>query len=169
MSMSEVQSEMKQEMANQIQESLDGRLGPMEEDMNETKEMIDQMYQLMSTSNGQSQNQNRFGQNRNNGGNFQRQFQRGNNNSGQRRNWQNGQNKSNGSASNGFNVQCSYCKRWRHTIANCILDLLKNELQKKGFKISRGNGFGNNGGNFRPGQGKGNGGKGGFNRNPISK
>ena len=160
MSMSEVQSEMKQEMANQIQESLDGRLGPMEEDMNETKEMIDQMYQLMSTSNGQSQNQNRFGQNRNNGGNFQRQFQRGNNNSGQRRNWQNGQNKSNGA--NGFNVQCSYCKRWRHTIANCIL--LKNELQKRGFRISRGNGFGNNGGNFRPGQGKGNGSKGGFNK-----
>ena len=64
------ESEMKQEMANQIQESLDGRLGPMEEDMNETKEMIDQMYQLMSTSNGQSQgqNQNRYGQNRNNGG-----------------------------------------------------------------------------------------------------
>ena len=159
MSMSDVQSEMKQEMANQIQESLDGRLGPMEDEMSETKEIVDQMYQLMSgSSNNQGQNQNRFSQNRNNGGNFQRQFQRGNGNSGQRRNWQNGQNKGNGS--NNFNVQCTYCKKWRHTIANCIF--LKDDLRKKGFKITRGNGFGNNGGNFRPGQGRNN--RGGFNK-----
>ena len=48
--------------------------------MSETKEMIDQMYQLMSGSNDQGKNSHRFSQNRYNGGNFQRQFQRGNGN-----------------------------------------------------------------------------------------
>ena len=66
------------------------------------------------------------------------------------KNWQNGQNK--GQGFNGSNVQCSYCKRQRHTVANCIL--LREELKRRGFKISKGNGFGSNGGKFRPGQGK---------------
>ena len=160
MSINEVHSEIKQEMVDQIQESLDGRLGPMETEMSETKEIVDQLYQLMSSNNSQGQNQHRYSQNRYNGGNFQRQ--RGNGNSGQRKGWQNGQNKSQGF--NGSNVQCSYCKRPRHTVATCVF--LQNELKRRGFKILKGNGFGSNGGNFRPGQGKGNG-RGGFNRNPF--
>ena len=37
---------------------------------------------------------------------------------------------------------------------NCIF--LKEDLRKKGFRISKGHKFGSNRGNFRPGQGRGN-------------
>ena len=139
-------------MCSQFQDTLEERFAPM-------NEAVEHLYQLVSENTGQAQNQSRFGQNgRNSGGYFQRQFQRGNGNSGQRRNWQNGQNK--GQGFNGSNVQCSYCKRQRHTVATCIP--LREELRRMGFKISKGNGFGSN---FRPGQGKG---KGGFgNRNQF--
>ena len=152
MSMLESQTEMNKEMYSQFQETLEERFTPM-------NEAVEHLYQLVSESSSQGQNQHRFSQNRHNGGYFPKQFQRGNGNSGQRKAWQN--NKSQGF--NGSNVQCSYCKRQRHTVANCIL--LREELKRRGFKITKGNGFGSNGGNFRPGQGKG---RGGFNnRNPF--
>ena len=40
--------ETHQEMFNQLQDTIDERLGPMEEGMYETKDMIDQVYQMIS-------------------------------------------------------------------------------------------------------------------------
>ena len=152
MSMLESQTEMNKEMYSQFQETLEERFTPM-------NEAVEHLYQLVSENSGQGQNQHQFSQNRHNGRYFPKQFQRGNGNSGQRKTWQNNK----GQGFNGSNVQCSYCKRQRHTVANCIL--LREELKRRGFKITKGNGLGSNGSNFRPGQGKG---RGGFNnKNPF--
>ena len=78
LSMLESQTEMNKEMYSQFQETLEERFTPM-------NEAVEHLYQLVSENSGQGQNQNRFSQNRYNGGNFQRQFQRGNGNSGQRK------------------------------------------------------------------------------------
>ena len=40
--------ETHQEMFNQLQDTIDERLGPMEEGMCETKDTLDQVYQMIS-------------------------------------------------------------------------------------------------------------------------
>ena len=65
--------ELNQEIFNQLQDTIDERLGPMEEGMYETKDMIDQVYQVISQgqqnqgqmgfNQGQNKMQNRFGSN----------------------------------------------------------------------------------------------------------
>ena len=66
--------ELNQEIFNQLQDTIDERLGPLEEGMYETKDMIDQVYQMISQGQqnqgqmgyqGQNQMQNRFGSNQN--------------------------------------------------------------------------------------------------------
>ena len=70
--------EIHQEIFNQLQDTIEERLGPMEEGMYETKDMIDQVYQMISQgqqqqqnqaqmkfNQGQGQNQNRFNQGQN--------------------------------------------------------------------------------------------------------
>ena len=120
--------------------------------------MIDQVYQMISQgqqsqgqmrfnqgqqsqgqlrfNQGQGQMQNRFGQNRfNRGGQSQGQSQ----NFGQKRNGQNGSNKP---QFNNREVFCTYCKKYRHQVANCLT--LKAELKRRGYKIASGtNGFQN--------------------------
>ena len=130
-----------------LQDTIDERLGPMEEGLYETKDMIDQMYQMISQgqqnqgqmrfNQGQGQMQNRFGQNQNrfNRGRGQGQSQ----NFGQKRNGQNGSNKP---QFNNKEVFCTYCKKYRHQVANCLA--LKDELKRRGYKIANGtNGFQN--------------------------
>ena len=148
--------ETHQEMFNQLQDTIDERLGPMEEGMYETKEMIDQMYQMISQgqqnqgqmrfNQGQGQLSNRFGQNQN-------KFNRGrgqNQNFGQKRGGQNGFNRNGG---NNREVFCTFCKKYRHQVGNCIA--LKAELRKRGYRIAGGtNGFGNG---FNGGQRNGDG------------
>ena len=116
-----------------------------------------------------------------NGGNgFPKQFQNSGRGRGQGQNQgqrgNNGYFSSNFRQNNGGNngikeVQCTYCNRWRHTIANC--GFLKADLRKKGFRIAvnsmnpnnlyrenynpnRG-GFRNRNNFSRPGQGRGRG------------
>ena len=54
--------ETHQEMFNQLQETIDERITPMEEGMYETKEMLDQVYQMISQGQ-QNQGQMRFNSN----------------------------------------------------------------------------------------------------------
>ena len=54
--------EAHQEMFNQIQDTIEERLGPMEEGMCETREMMDQVYQMISQGQ-QNQGQMRFNSN----------------------------------------------------------------------------------------------------------
>ena len=157
--------EIHQEIFNQLQDTIEERLGPMEEGMYETKDMIDQVYQMISQGQqqqqnqgqmkfiqGQGQNQNRFnqGQNRfNNRGRGQSQ------NFGQRRNGQ--QFRQNRNGFNNKEVFCTFCKKYRHQVGNCIA--LKAELRKRGYKIAGGTNGGYNGTNGqRNGQVQGRGG-----------
>ena len=153
--------ETHQEMFNQLQDTIDERLGPMEEGMYETKEMIDQVYQMISQgqqnqgqmrfNSNQGQIPNKFGQNQNRfnkGGHGQTQ------NFGQKKPGQNNFNRNGG---NNREVFCTFCKRYRHQVGNCIA--LKAELRKRGYRIANntngfGNGFGNgsNGGQRNGGQ-----------------
>ena len=170
---------------HQIHESINEKLVPVHETMSETKEMVDQMYQMAMGNNGGNNGGSRFNNqpNRYNGGNgFPKQFQNLGRGRGQGQNQ--GQRGNNGYFSNnnfrqnngGNNsgtkeVQCTYCNRWRHTIANC--GFLKTDLRKKGFRIAvnsmnpnntyrenynpnRG-GFRNRNNFSRPGQGRGRG------------
>ena len=167
--------ETHQEIFNQLQDTIDERLGPMEEGMYETKDMIDQVYQMISQgqqnqgqmrfNSNQGQNNNRFGQNQN-------RFNRGRGqtqNFGQKRGGQNNFNRNGG---NNREVFCTFCKRYRHQVGNCIA--LKAELRKRGYRIANNtNGFGNgsnggqrNGGQPNRGGANNRGGKNGFqNRN----
>ena len=82
---------------------------------------------------GQGQISNRFGQNQNrfNKGRGQAQnFQ----NFGQKRGGQSGQNGFNRNGGNNREVFCTFCKKYRHQVANCIA--LKNELRRRGYKIA---------------------------------
>ena len=138
----------------------------MEEGMYETKDMIDQVYQMISQgqqqqnqgqmrfNQGQGQNQNRFNQGQNRFNNRGRGHSQ---NFGQRRNGQQfGQNRNGG---NNKEVYCTFCKRYRHQVGNCIA--LKAELRKRGYKIAGGTTGGFNGTNgHRNGQAQG---RGGFN------
>ena len=133
-------------MYRKLNKSFDTRLWLMEHGVNDKLEKMTQQFQMMIEH--YKQNQNRFGQNKNHG----RKIQKSNKKLGQGKNWQNRQNKGNGLKE--LDVQCTYCKRWRHTVADCTL--FRDELGRRGFKIMQGNGSGNNYGNFKPGQGKGN-------------
>ena len=139
--------ETHQEMFNQLLDTIYEKLGPMEEGMYETRDMIDQVYQMISQGQqnqgqirfnlGQGQMQNRFGQNQNrfNRGHGQGQSQ----NFGQKRN---GQNESFRNGGNNKEVFCTYCKKYRHQVANWLA--LKAELKRRGYKIANGtNGFQN--------------------------
>ena len=158
-----ITEETHQEIFNQLQDTIDERLGPMEEGMYETKEMIDQVYQMISQgqqnqgqmrfNSNQNQLPNKFGQNQNRfskGGRGQSQ------NFGQKKAGQNNFNRNGG---NNKEVFCTFCKRYRHQVGNCIA--LKAELRKRGYRIANntngfGNGNGSNGGQRNGGQ---------FNRN----
>ena len=164
MAMNEETQQQQQEMFNQLQDTIDERLGPMEEGMHETKDMIDQMYQMISQSQqsqgqqnqgqmrfnqGQGQMANRYGQNQNrfNRGRGQGQSQNFGQNFGQKRGGQNGSFRNGG---NNKEVFCTYCKKYRHQVANCIA--LKAELKRRGYKIASGtNGFQNGFGGQRNG------------------
>ena len=141
--------ETHQEIFNQLQDTIDERLGPMEEGMYETKDMIDQMYQMISQGQ-QNQGQMRFNQNQ---GQMTNQFGQNQNrfNRGQRQTQNFGQKKGgnhfvqgnfNKNGGNNREVFCTFCKRYRHQVGNCIA--LKAELRKRGYRIAGGtNGFGN--------------------------
>ena len=170
---------------HQIHESINEKLVPVHETMSETKEMVDQMYKMAMGNNGGNNGGSRFNNqpNRYNGGNgFPKQFQNLGRGRGQGQNQgQRGNNgyfsnnnfrQNNGGNNSGIKeVQCTYCNRWRHTIANC--GFLKTDLRKKGFRIAvnsmnpnntyrenynpnRG-GFQNRNNFSRPGQGRGRG------------
>ena len=129
--------------------------------MNETKEMLDQVYQMISQGQ-QNQGQNRF--NPNQGQTFNRFGQnqnRSNRNQGQTQNFgqkKGGQNGTNNRGGNNREVFCTFCKRYRHQVGNCIA--LKAELRRRGYKIASGtNGFGNGNGGPRNGSGPNRGGQ----------
>ena len=147
-------------MMSQFKDSLeDVLMEKVEDGLVETREMVDQLYQMITgnqnqtSGQGQGQGYGRFGnnnrgfQNRGRGG---QGFQRRNGNQG----------RGNYFGNNFRDQQCSFCKRWRHSIANC--QLLLAELRKRGCRIAKNGGFGN-GGNFSQnrnngGFGRGNGG-----------
>ena len=131
-------------MYRKLNKSFDTRLWLMEHGVNDKFEKMTQKFQMIIEH--YKQNQDRFGQNKN----HRRKQKISNRKLGQRKNWQNRQNKGNGLKE--FDVQCTWCKRWRHTVADCTL--FRDELRRRGFKIKQGNGSGNNDGNFRPGLGK---------------
>ena len=145
--------EIHQEIFNQLQDTIEERLGPMEEGMYETKDMIDQVYQMISQGQQQQQQQQnqgqmKFGQNQNRFNQAQGRFNnrgRGQSqNFGQRRNGQQfGQQNRNGF--NNREVFCTFCKKYRHQVGNCIA--LKAELRKRGYKIAGGTNGGYNGTN----------------------
>ena len=154
--------EAHQEMFNQLQDTIDERLGPMEEGMCETRELMDQVYQMISQGQqNQNQGQMRFNSNQGQGfnqfGQNQNRFNKGGRgqtqNFGQKKPGQNNFNKNGG---NNREVFCTFCKRYRHQVANCIA--LKAELRKRGYRIANNtngfgnNGFGNNGGQRNGGQ-----------------
>ena len=107
----------------------------------------------MRFNSNQNQLPNKFGQNQNRfnkGGRGQSQ------NFGQKKAGQNNFNRNGG---NNREVFCTFCKRYRHQVGNCIA--LKAELRKRGYRIANntngfGNGNGSNGGQRNGGQ---------FNRN----
>ena len=146
--------EIHQEMFNQLQDTIEERLGPMKDGMNETKDMLDQVFQIISQGQqnqgqrfnpNQGQNFNRFSQNQNRSNRNQGQTQ----NFGQKKGGQNGTNNRGG---NNREVFCTFCKRYRHQVGNCIA--LKAELRRRGYKIASGaNGFGNGNGGPRNGSG----------------
>ena len=96
----------------------------------------------MRSNQGQGEMQNRFGQNQNT---FNRGCGQGQSkNFGQKRNGQNGSYKNRG---NNKEVFCTFCKKYRHQVANCLA--LKAELKRRGYKIASGtNGFQNGFGGF---------------------
>ena len=154
--------EAHQEIFNQLQDTIDERLGPMEEGMCETRELMDQVYQMISQGQqNQNQGQMRFNSNQgqmpNQFGQNQNRFNKGGcgqtQNFGQKKSGQNNFNKNGG---NNREVYCTFCKRYRHQVGNCIA--LKAELRKRGYRIANNtngfgnNGFGNNGGQRNGGQ-----------------
>ena len=163
--------EVQQNICNQLHDMMDERLVPMEEGMSETRDMIDQIYQMMSQGQ-QNQGQMRFNQGQGQGqmsnrfGQYQNKFNKGRSqtqnfqNFGQKRGGQSGQNGFNRNSGNNREVFCTFCKKYRHQVANCIA--LKNQLRRRGYRIANTiNGFGNG---FNGGQRQGNGsGRGGSN------
>ena len=140
-----------EDIISQLKESLEEVvMEKVEDGLNETREMVDQMFQMMAitgTGNqgqnqyqGQGYNQlggnNRFTPSRGRGG---QNFQLHNGNQGRSSNFGNGFNQGN------RDQQCSFCKRWMHSITNCQLLLV--ELRKCGFRIARNGGFSNGGRN----------------------